>query len=682
MGGVDSQQADSQGLGELRLSDDYVKRRTDEIISAFASTDAKPKSLVVLERQAKSLDQMIADRQAKLADDQNLQNQKSAIVGKSPLDWLRAGASISGQVGGQHDQEALDSLRARQQALQDEIEHVQDLLDQEKQPMSDTHDAVGAKDWAAAETGVNQLVSIDPSSVDFLRDLLFIQQQKGDEPSELATTTDSLQKVGTDDPDAQYDIAYLLLQQKNLPGAEKEAKTAVRLGGQERAYELVGYIEAQEGSLYEAMDYYCAAAEATPDLATVLAARKQVGQAAEKGFPAVQGMNKGEGYNDDWMGRAYAAEGRLPDAEVQLGKAVASDASSITYKMDLARALTEDNKLAQAEQILQSAVKADGSNPEVQVRLTHLLLKEKKVEDAFATLQSVLKLDPTNRALVSDEQEIFTGLTALYGDQVTRDSSNPVSHFNYGEMLIRTGSMSQGIGELQTAAAMGNKPEYWYEVARVLVETHPQMAVDAISKAIDLDKSNAGYYAARAVCFLASCDDHDFGFDMSHDARMVQIAAKKNLEQAIRLDPSSGTYHSLHAQLNYWVGDSATKAQEELQTAILASPQDPNPKAALATMLGHGPVNEDRKQTQRYQKASDLWRQAIAIQPDNAWLHAGLALALSAQGWDDDATKEQDVALRLGLPRLDMDWVLGHDLLDHFFDLPPLPDRSGFSLGD
>ena len=485
------------------------------------------------------------------------------------------------------------------------------------------------------------------------------------------------------DPAVHFEFALLLYRLNKLDDAYTQAKIAVGMERIPRNFSLFGRISLDEKRYLESLDIYRDAVETFPNDVKLRNEQHKVGMAVEMAYTDILQKNLGDGYNHALLGNAYFAEGRLTDAETEMREAVKATPTNAMYQADLAMVLIQNKKYADALNPMIQATKLEPTNVDYTIRLGYLLGDLNKPDEALAAFQTGLDIlsssvNGTSNVIKYDNNTIYNDMIALCKDQVQNSPTDATAHFRLGLTLLKssdlwsklhsvtmismyhmdskkdnhpllievadTGIMVpmksdnsnalEGADELRQASELSKtNADYWYYYAKTLnrIGDWGPLA-DALDHAIELDPDNALYHASKAHYWLIVGDINQ---------------AFTEIGQAHELDPNNMQYLCVFAQLNYRI-TQYLDAEKDLRQASDKSVKNSECMAALAAFLGAGKNKKDRL-TKNYLEAADLWRAALAINPQNPCYHAGLALALNELGMKDNVDTEINASVGTGV---------------------------------
>ncbi len=197
---------------------------------------------------------------------------------------------------------------------------------------------------------------------------------------------------------------------------------------------------------------------------------------------------------------------------------------------------------------------------------------------------------------------------------------------------VRSDNVSDKVDEFKRAGQMFSR-------ARALMpELSDVAALEKVSAAQALIALQFYDEAERALAQLQGTRlatiENSMG--LIYSGRLDSFQAERAFKRAIELDPKWAAPHYNLALLYRNQRDDDALAELEQAASLGAG------NIAILTALGDGYFN-----LQQWQKAADVYRKAVDIEPSNDTLHTKLGHALYSQGLRDEANQEYQKATRL-----------------------------------
>src|SRR2546425_1548811 len=304
----------------------------------------------------------------------------------------------------------------------------------------------------------------------------------------------------------------------------------------------------------------------------------------------------------------YTQAGRFKDAVAALEEAIKRDSSSAFLWRELAQWLARADAPEQAVAAARRAVALEPKDPTSHLTLADLLRQQKKYADAESELEKVIGLNPT-------AEEPYLTLARFHVEQKAYDRARAV--------LLRLAERQPRLAQAQ------------FLLGRLAIETENlDEAIARLTHAVDLDPDHDGAWTALG-----------FAYEAKHQPEQ----AVEIYRRAITANPDNPAFVERLSDLLIRLG-RFKEAQAEIETLTENAPRD----ARLWMKLGA--VYYEQK---IWDKASEAFRRAVLLEPNNLRARYFLATSLMDGGRDDDARAELERILRLDPRSIDARVQLG-----------------------
>lgn len=481
--------------------------------------------------------------------------------------------------------------------------------------------------YAAAETAELEALRLDPDNAQYHDNLgEYLLAQKRYVNAETAYRN----AVRLDPGNAGYlnDLGRSLFPQERYADAEDVQRKAIAIGyavsdtaiGRKlysQFHNNLGDALFSQGCYAEAEDAYREACRLDPDSArnhndfgATLFSRRKYDEAEAEHRAAVD-LEPGSALFQNNLGDTLFALERYREAEDACRKAVDLAEDEGVYHHDLGTALFMQKRYPDATREYQRAIQLDDADARYQNSMSLCLLAQQRYEDAEAAGREALRLDSGNAEYRENLANIL------------------VAHARHAVAQQQSAEAEDALREA-VRLSPGNA-EYHNDLGIVLFASQRYDEAEAEQReAVDLDPAKASYLTNLGATLFAHARylgpggaADGIAADNSPDAVAAGLfgQAKDAVTAAIRLDPSNAGYHnSLSAIL--FSQERYAEAEDALREAIrLDSGNDTN-----RSNLGHVLFAQ-----QRYREAEDAYRQALRLCAASSKHHDDLGTALFAQ---------------------------------------------------
>jgi tetratricopeptide (TPR) repeat protein len=559
-----------------------------------------------------------------------------------------------------------------------------------------------------AYANYQKAVDLDPANVAAIARLGNIYLFAGD-LAQAEKSADSALGKKPDDPAGLTLRAAVLARKKDFGGAVDMARRVIKLDpGYSDAYGLLAGIYSNQGKSADAIGVLEQGVKANPskgDLRLALVAMALSQNAPEKAVQQYRELIALEPKNRDYrvgLARVYAANKDMANAEATLRESIQADPGDVQRTILLADLLASTARQDQAVKELTAAVEAKPEAYPLRFSLAGLHQAMGKPGLAEPVLDAIVKRDKlgpdglrarTQLAALLLARERFDEAEKLLAEVLKENPRDNLALVLRSQMEVNAGDLVGAIADLRSVLKdQPNSIDVMTRLARAhLANKEPQMAVEAIGKAVALVPNDAGtrvllaevrsaagdrkgalnelqtvlkadpkFYAALVQKAQIEAGDKDWRTaektltvlvqSYPKDAQahyrlgMVQYAQRKldaaaaGFEQALSLQ--SGAIEPLSALADvYFTQSKPEKAAQRVGKAAAD-----NPKNFFAqTLLGRVLERQNKAQ-----EAEAALRKAVEIEPKVAGVHIELAGFFSRR--KDD--KSAEAALKDGLAAL------------------------------
>jgi tetratricopeptide (TPR) repeat protein len=499
---------------------------------------------------------------------------------------------------------------------------------------------IDGKQFSAAEQSLQKAIQLDPKSTDALLTFGELYAQQG-RFAEAEKQFQAVLQVEPKTPAAYRELAVLYMNSNKKQQAENVLQQAKQvMSDNPEAYRLLGDFYFSSGDLSSAITEYAALDKNHPNdlqvrknyiqlliLVNRLGDAERVDQELLHKYP-----NDTEGQvlqshillaQNNLHDAQVIAEGTVrtapesPDAHYMLG-VVLIQAGDTTGRgeNELREALRLRPGMADASKALSALAIQKGDFESLRVAGAAIIAAEPKSPDgylleatalinthdlqgAFANLQKAILVAPADPR----------GYAAL-GDLYISQKKYPEALKNFELALQKNPRSAEGLGG---------------EVKMLQAQNLPAKALARVQSQIALAPDDAAFYLLLGQLQLTSKDVN---------------AAEQSLRKALSIDPNNSDVIFQLGQLQQQKG-SLDEAKASFEKLVQKNPRDPRPLALL------GMVAEAQHDSQR---AEQLYRKALGLQPDNAIAANNLAYLMLQHGGDLDMALSYAQTARSAMP--------------------------------
>jgi tetratricopeptide (TPR) repeat protein len=380
-------------------------------------------------------------------------------------------------------------------------------------------------------------------------------------------------------------------------------------------------------------------------------ARHQAGDraAAEILYRAALEENESDWKALHGLGVLCFEAGRRDEAIELLERAAALRPDDLPLQLNLAASYAAIGRFNDAERLFRAALARDPTVFEAQMNLANVLRDQGRIEEALAAYGSALTIDPAQAGAARQVARLLsrlgrdTAAVDAYKRAIALDPNNARLHFQLGSLYQQHGDRAAAIENFTRAVTL--KPDYAAAAvnlgAALQEDGHMAEAEAAHRQAIALDpkavepvRNLAGMLQKRGRWDEAlELWERAVELDPRHAESLAALAgllgemgrleeACRRFEQAVALDPNNAVILSglAFALCSFEQYDLARDAAER---AIRCDPDHLEAYGAL------GQVWNAQGEVERW---IETVRRGLERKPDDAGLHASLALALLRKG--------------------------------------------------
>jgi len=294
------------------------------------------------------------------------------------------------------------------------------------------------------------------------------------------------------------------------------------------------------------------------------------------------------------LGKICRSEGRWPEAEMALQKALEFDAQNGSARLELGTLYLDQDRLLDAAAEFEKAMVMERENDWAHCQLGKIYRRQGRWPEAEALLRKALELNLQNGwahlelGTLFLDQDKLAEAAAEFEKVIASDRNNGCAHCQLGKVYRRQG--------------------------------RPHEAEASLQKALEADPQNSWAHIELGIIY-----QDQGGF----------VRAAAEFEQAIALDRNNGWVYSQLGRVHRRQGRSS-EAEVALKKALELDPQDGCACIELSALY---------QEQDRLTEAAAGFEKAIAIDRKNGWAHGQLGGIYRRQG----RSSEAEAALRKAL---------------------------------
>ena len=302
------------------------------------------------------------------------------------------------------------------------------------------------------------------------------------------------------------------------------------------------------------------------------------------------------------LGKTCRGQGRWPEAEAALRKALEFDPENVCAHVELGVLYEDQVRFAQAEAELEKAIAVDRNNGWAQCHLGRIYRRQGRLSESGAALRKALELDPRNAGFrielgaLYEEQSEFKQAEAEFERALALDPNYAVAHCQIGRFYRRQGRWPESEAALHKALELDPQNIWSHSELGSLYQDQDRLpeAEAEFQKALAIDpRSGSAHFHLGEI----------------HGSRGRMRDAEAEFEKAVANDPNNAGAHfclgNIHLRCGRWA-----EAEAEFQSAAVLDPRNDGAYIGLwAVYRGQG----------RTAEAAAASQKASAINPRNAW---------------------------------------------------------------
>jgi Tfp pilus assembly protein PilF len=224
---------------------------------------------------------------------------------------------------------------------------------------------------------------------------------------------------------------------------------------------------------------------------------------AREAFQRAIDLDQGDGSYKSNLSRAFFAQQRYPDAEIQLREAIQADPANDTYRTNLAYALFAQHRLSEAEDAYRDATRLGQDKGRHYDDLGTVLLASLKPASAEHEYRRAISLAETPQMIPEYKLHLVAALSPLgkyeeaadlLAGMIEEDPDNPVYRDALATVHYHRRAYNDAEGEERFAITLAESGEqktaYHVNLARILI--HQQRFAEAERELTELDESGTG----------------------------------------------------------------------------------------------------------------------------------------------------------------------------------------------
>ena len=354
------------------------------------------------------------------------------------------------------------------------------------------------------------------------------------------------------------------------------------------------------------------------------------------------------------LGKLCRSQGRRPEAETALKKALELDPQNGGARMELGALYQEQERFPEAAAEFERAITIDGNSGWVHGQLGQIYRRQGRASEAEAALRKAQELDPRNEGVCIElgalflDQEKFSEAVVEVEKAIALGRDNGWAHCELGKIYRRQGRPSKAEAALRKALEFDpqNICSCIELGAIYLDQCRLSEAAAEYEKAIVLDRDNSWAHCqlgriyrkqgrsidAEAVLHkaqdLGPCDDGacmELGALYEDQGRFLEAAVE--FQKALAVNPRSSGAHFHLGEIHASSG-RRLEAAAEFAKAIAVDPD----YTSAHLSLGHSHLR-----LCRWVEADTEFQRVIALDPCNSGAYVGLWAVYRGQGRSSEA---------------------------------------------
>lgn len=359
-------------------------------------------------------------------------------------------------------------------------------------------------------------------------------------------------------------------------------------------YNEKGDAQSAEKEIRKALSLGMSSAKALPDLGKALLMQGQFQKVLDETTP-VQGT-RADAQISTLRGNAYLALGKAPEAKESFGMALQDKANYPDALIGLAKYAISARDIEAAARFSELAVSKNPTSADAWLLQGDLLRAQGKIEPALAAYEQVLKLKPNNATAHIFKATLEVGLRKFDAAKVDIAAARK--------------------------AVPGALMVFYTQALLDYSEGNYAAALDSLQQVLRVAPEH------MSSVLLAGAVQYALG-------SMPQ--AEYHLKNYLEKDPNNLYARKLLASVLLKSGQGSNAL-----TVLAPALKDSKPDAQLLALAG-----ETSMQAKDFAKATEYFEKANALAPQTAMLHTALALSTLAQGENNRAVAELEMATNL-----------------------------------
>jgi tetratricopeptide (TPR) repeat protein len=326
-------------------------------------------------------------------------------------------------------------------------------------------------------------------------------------------------------------------------------------------------------------------------------------------------------------GNRLLQEGKAQEAVEAYRKAVAFDPTNAQWHYNLSLALARLRDTEGEKEALTKALALNPNMANAHNDLGLLYLSEDKLQEAEKEFHAALNIDPRSAEALNNLGVVYTRqgkdseASALFRQAAENDPGYTKALVNLGLVKAQQGNLPAAEQQIQEALKISsNNIDALTTLGMIEGKMgHSQESVRVFRKVTSLNPSAPDGHLNLGI---ALADQYDLR------------GALQEFSEAIRLAPNYAVAYYNKGRVLYDLG-RGQEAQPFLETACKLQPNYPNSLYLLAVILGVSP------------RATEVLKQLVTVNPENAEAHSMLAQALLREGDTQGAIAHWKTAVKL-----------------------------------